>query len=158
MNVLVVDDDEMTRGLIARFVSRAGHHVIGEAEDGVAALEMLENVAPDVIITDCQMPRLNGIAMVKRLRESGRETRVVMLSGQTDHAVIEVALQAGVDEYLMEARCRSFEIDFEVLGAGAMKPAACWKFYSSRARRSQRLTSSRRFIGSVERIVRVHHT
>jgi DNA-binding response OmpR family regulator len=122
MDVLVVDDDEMTRGLVARFVSRAGHRVIGEAEDGIAALEMLGNVAPDVVVTDCQMPRLDGIGMVRKIRESGREVRVVMLSGQTDQAVIDAALRAGVDAYLVKPM-DPMEL-VSALGAGAMKPAA----------------------------------
>jgi DNA-binding response OmpR family regulator len=102
MDVLVVDDDPMARGLVARFVMRAGHRVVAQAEDGLAALALIGRAMPDVIITDCQMPNLDGIGMARRIRATGNETRIVMLSGQSERAVIDLAFAAGVDAYLIK--------------------------------------------------------
>ena len=105
MHVLVVDDDPMARGLVARFLTRAGHTVVGTAEDGIAALELAAWVNPEVIVTDCQMPRLDGIGLAKALRSMGFGNRIVMVSGQSDPDLIDSARAAGVDEYLLKPLC-----------------------------------------------------
>jgi DNA-binding NarL/FixJ family response regulator len=105
MHVLVVDDDPVVRALVARFLRLAGHTVVGTAEDGVAALELAAFAKPEVVVTDCQMPRLDGIGLAKALRRMGFDSRIVMVSGQSDPALIDTALAAGVDEYLVKPLC-----------------------------------------------------
>jgi DNA-binding response OmpR family regulator len=100
MHVLLVDDDVPLRQVLARFLHGAGVDTISEADDGEAALAALERIRPDLVLTDCEMPRLDGISLVHRLRARGNAVPVIMLSAQGDPHVIVTAIKAGVNNYL----------------------------------------------------------
>jgi CheY-like chemotaxis protein len=77
--------------------------VLAEFSDGQAAFDLLtadEDAAPDLILTDCQMPRMDGIALVRHLRARGNETPVIMLSGHHDACIADLARAAGVNYFL----------------------------------------------------------
>jgi CheY-like chemotaxis protein len=76
--------------------------VLAQPTDGAEALEALEQLQPDVILTDRDMPRVDGIEFVRRLRAAGDQTPVVMLSGQSELAAIAQATAAGVTRYLVK--------------------------------------------------------
>ena len=100
MRVLVVEDDLQLRAVLAIFCRTLGAEVLAESADGVEALDQLQTCSPDLILTDCQMPRMDGIALVRQLRARGDRTPVIMISGQLDPQVIERAYDAGVSHYL----------------------------------------------------------
>jgi CheY-like chemotaxis protein len=100
VRVIIVEDDTQFRVALGLTLKRMGADVLAEISDGQAALEWLKSQHPDLILTDCQMPRLDGIALVRRLRARGDQTPVIMISGQTEEQIIEIALEAGVSQYL----------------------------------------------------------
>ena len=100
MRVLVVEDDLQLRVVLAVFCRALGAEVLGESADGVEALDALRSLRPDLILTDCQMPRMDGITLVRRLRARGDSTPVIMISGQLDPQVVARAYEAGVSHYL----------------------------------------------------------
>jgi CheY-like chemotaxis protein len=100
MRVLVVDNDARLRRLLALVLGQLGFTHITQAADGSAAILALSDGPLDLIVTDLQMPHMDGIGLVRRLREGGDRTPVIMVSGQTDPKVIALARQAGVDHYL----------------------------------------------------------
>jgi two-component system response regulator DesR len=102
MRVLLVEDDTQLRTVLAIFCRTLGVEVLGESADGVEALETLRagDVQPDLILTDCQMPRMDGIALVRQLRAAGDRTPVIMISGQLDPQIVQRAYAAGVSHYL----------------------------------------------------------
>lgn len=77
--ILVVDDSATIRMTISRFLRRCGFELIMEAEDGIAALEIMERTAPDLVITDLLMPRLDGLGLCRRLRSEDRWRKVPIL-------------------------------------------------------------------------------
>jgi DNA-binding response OmpR family regulator len=100
MHVLLVDDDAGLRQVLGRLLHSSGFDTVAEAADGEEALTLLLTVHPDLIVTDWQMPRLDGIAFVRKLRARGDQTPVIMLSGHGDPHVIVTAIKAGVNNYL----------------------------------------------------------
>ena len=100
MRVVVVEDDLRLRSLLAVFFRSIGADVLAAPADGLEALELLESLHPDLIVTDCQMPRLDGISLVRRLRARGDRTPIIMMSGQTDPTIRNLALAAGANQYL----------------------------------------------------------
>ena len=106
VRVVVVEDDRLFRSVLATYCRSIGMHVVAEIPDGQAALELLSDdnadgtEHPDLILTDCQMPRMDGISLVRHLRARGDGTPVIMLSGQQDARVAEVARAAGVNCFL----------------------------------------------------------
>ncbi|SAK51313.1 sensor kinase/response regulator fusion protein [Caballeronia temeraria] len=99
--VLVVDDNADLRDYMRRMLIAAGHDV-SVAADGEDALAIARAVHPDVIVSDVMMPRLDGFALVRALREDDvlRKTPVVMLSARAGEEARVDGLEAGADDYL----------------------------------------------------------
>ena len=102
--VLVADDDRIVRRIVVAKLSGLGYEV-REAEDGREALDLLEDgEVPDLLITDSLMPRMNGLELVRSIRNSPDDALsalpVIMLtSRQSEHNVIE-GLETGLDDYV----------------------------------------------------------
>ncbi len=95
--VLVVDDDEMIRRLL-RVVLEADEIEVVEAADGDAALALLEDLKPTVIVLDVMMPGLDGVEVCRRIDH--RTAKVVMLTARDDPDLEVAATEAGADAFL----------------------------------------------------------
>ena len=102
MTIVIVEDHAQTRSALGVLLRGLGADVLAEAPDGQAALELLATQHPDLILTDCQMPRLDGIGLVRRLRARGDHTPVIMISGRHEPQIKELALAAGVSLFLFK--------------------------------------------------------
>lgn len=80
IKVLVVDDEKGIRFLLSEVLSNRGFEV-SLAEDGQESLEKLEENHFDLVITDINMPRLDGVSMLKRMRKTGREEKIIIMTG-----------------------------------------------------------------------------
>lgn len=100
-HILVVDDEIGALKLIGIMLERGGFEVV-EARDARAALEVLDGVAPDLIILDVMMPGMNGIDLCKviRQREATQKTPVLILSARGDAESIIHGIEAGANDYL----------------------------------------------------------
>src|SRR3954451_17300169 len=100
MQIALIDDDVLQRSLLCKAMSRVGLSVCQQAGDGDEALRILKQSASraDVIITDCDMPKMNGIQLTQALRKAGDSRPILMLSGHPE--VADEALQAGVTQFL----------------------------------------------------------
>lgn len=99
--VLTVDDDELILAIASRVLQAEGLSVIA-ARDGAEALELIDSLRPDIILTDVDMPSVNGLELVRHLREDPELTRipVVFLSSLSQTSDIVRALELGGDDYL----------------------------------------------------------
>jgi DNA-binding NarL/FixJ family response regulator len=105
IRLLLVDDEPaIRRGLRMRLALESDVEVVGEAADGVAALEQVERLAPQVVLMDVEMPGLDGIATVRELRARSAGVAVVMLSMHDDAATVERALAAGAAAFVAKHR------------------------------------------------------
>ena len=102
--VLLVDDDLIVRMFLKDVLQweKLGFEVAGDARDGEEALEMAQKYQPDLILTDISMPRMNGVELVRRLREQGYDGVLIVLSCHDDFELVKSALQSGADEYLLK--------------------------------------------------------
>ena len=116
MNVLLVEDDPAVRGAVERALRHAGHQP-ALATDGVRALEQATAVPYDAVILDLGLPGLDGLEVCRRLRASGNEVPVLMLTARAAVTERVAGLDAGADDYLVKpfaldellARLRAFE-------------------------------------------------
>jgi DNA-binding NarL/FixJ family response regulator len=103
IRVLLVDDHAVVReGLRAFLELQDGIEVVGEAQDGEQALEQAGQLTPDVILMDLVMPRLDGVAAMRRLRAAESRARVVVLTSFLDDERLLPAIQAGAAGYLLK--------------------------------------------------------
>jgi CheY-like chemotaxis protein len=100
--VLIVDDDQFIRKLIATTLEDVSEFDLHEAGDGVEALEVARREHPSLVFLDVDMPRLNGIDACRRLREDSetRDLTIVMLTAAHGDSVESEAEQAGADMFL----------------------------------------------------------
>ncbi|WP_164821305.1 response regulator [Paenibacillus koleovorans] len=104
MNVLIVDDEPIIRiGLRSMLDWRgAGLTLLGEAEDGEEALAILESQPVDLLVTDLLMPRMDGLELLRRIKDSGRDVGIVVLSCLDDFAWVKEAMKLGARDYILK--------------------------------------------------------
>jgi two-component system, chemotaxis family, chemotaxis protein CheY len=102
--VLVVDDNQYMRKMIRTLLVNCGVKDIYEATDGIAALDSIRTVAPDVVILDWEMPLLSGPELVRIVRSPGvfpmPDVPIIMLTGHGERWRVVEAVRLGVNEYL----------------------------------------------------------
>jgi len=113
IRVLIVDDHPLVRGGLRSLLQRTGEFdVVGEGADGYEAVELAALHAPDVILLDVAMPRLNGADAAQYIRDKAPLAGVIMLSMHADESYVLRALKSGARGYLLKASPES-----EVLSA-----------------------------------------
>lgn len=97
--ILVVDDEESLRDLVATALSFVGYEV-ATAADGLDALGLLPSFLPDLLVLDVMMPRVDGLEVLRRMRADGDRTPVVLLTARDAPAEVVEALAAGGDDHV----------------------------------------------------------
>lgn len=109
VRLLLADDHRLLREGLRRSMSDAGFDVVGEACDGVEAIRLASELAPDVILMDVTMPNCDGVEACRQVIESGARSRIVMLTMHADQEVLADAIRAGAAGYLTKD-CSTREI------------------------------------------------
>lgn len=103
LKFVIADDHEIVReGIAALCAAQPEIEVAGQCADGYSALDMIAALRPDFAILDLNMPGLTGVEVVRRLREQGSATRVMILSISRDETTVAEALRSGADAYLLK--------------------------------------------------------
>lgn len=106
MKILVVDDSSTMRRIIGNVIMQLGFNKedYDEAEDGVKAWKMLNEGQYDVILTDWNMPNMNGLELVKKIRANGShiKTPIIMITTEGGRGEVIAALRAGVNNYIVK--------------------------------------------------------
>jgi CheY-like chemotaxis protein len=106
LNVLVVDDSQFMRKLVRNLLVNIGVKNIYEAADGIAGLDAIRTVEPDLVILDWEMPLLNGPELVRIVRSPGvfptPDLPIIMLSAHGERWRVVEAVRLGVNEYLVK--------------------------------------------------------
>ncbi len=102
--IIVVDDEEDLRKSLIRKIQweKIGLSVVGEAENGIDALELVEKLEPDLLLTDIQMPFMTGIELAREVREIRPTTQIIFLSGYDDFSYAQQAIQYNIISYLLK--------------------------------------------------------
>ena len=104
IKLLVVDDEIWIRERISKEIpwESVQAEVVGTAEDGQEALEMAEELEPDIIITDIRMPGFDGIELLRELRKKSLDIKVILLSGYNDFSYAKEAIKYGAFDYILK--------------------------------------------------------
>ncbi|KFC82186.1 two-component system response regulator RssB [Buttiauxella agrestis] len=99
--ILIVEDEPVFRSLLENYLSSLGA-IIAVATDGIDALEKISTFAPDLLICDLAMPRMNGLKLVEHLRNEGVQTPILVISATENMSDIAKALRFGVQDVLLK--------------------------------------------------------
>lgn len=104
IKVLIVDDEYLLRELIKDSLNyeELGYEIIGEAEDGIVALEKVDLLRPQLIILDINIPFINGIELSKVIREKYEDIKIIILTGYSEFEYAKECIKIGVDDYLLK--------------------------------------------------------
>ncbi len=103
LRLVVVDDHALfRRGLVGLLEEMPGFQVVGQASDGQQALPLIEQSRPDIVLLDLNMPVMDGIAVLRALKERKVQARVMMLTISQNDADLLDAIRAGADGYLLK--------------------------------------------------------
>jgi CheY-like chemotaxis protein/anti-sigma regulatory factor (Ser/Thr protein kinase) len=95
----VVDDEELLRDMLVRSLSRLGYEALS-AQDGEQALDMFKAQAFDLVLSDVRMPGMDGLALLRVIKEINPRMPVIMISGESDTAMVVAALKAGAENFI----------------------------------------------------------
>ena len=104
IRVLVVDDSKSMRRIVRKFLESAGVLEVVEAKDGKDALEMMGKSSVDLLVSDLNMPRMNGLELLAALRARGFSPGIcfVMLTVEAVQKTMNLALESGADSYIVK--------------------------------------------------------
>ena len=103
VSVLLADDHPVVRNGMRNLIeAETEFFVVGEAEDGLQAVQLVEELTPDIVIIDMMMPRLNGLEAIRQIKSRFPNTQCIVLSMQSADPYIVQALKAGASGYILK--------------------------------------------------------
>jgi len=103
IRVVIADDHNLVRQGIRAILEKADDlEVVGEAEDGIEAVQLAQSTLPDIVVMDISMPRLNGTQATQRIQALRLPTRVVILSMYSEKSLVRQALRLGAQAYVLK--------------------------------------------------------
>lgn len=107
IRILVVDDESVVRdGVVAILSFQTDMKVVGEAEDGLKALELAKQTKPDVVLLDMHMPKLNGLEAIPKLKEISPKSRILVLTSFAESDRVYQTIKAGALGFLLKDATR----------------------------------------------------
>ncbi len=100
--ILVVDDAAFMRMMIKEILTKNGYVVVGEASDGVQAVEKYKELKPDLVTMDITMPEMDGIQALKEIRKIDGAAKIIMCSAMGQQAMVIDAIQAGARDFIVK--------------------------------------------------------
>ena len=100
--ILIVDDAAFMRMMLKDILTKNGYEVIGEAANGVQAVEKYKELKPDLVTMDITMPEMDGIQALREIKKIDANAKVIMCSAMGQQAMVIDAIQAGAKDFIVK--------------------------------------------------------
>lgn len=100
--VLICDDAAFMRVMIKDILTKNGYEVVGEAENGLVAVDKYAETKPDLVMMDITMPELDGIQALKKIKEADAGATVIMCSAMGQQAMVIESIQSGAKDFIVK--------------------------------------------------------
>lgn len=100
--IVIVDDNDLTRSLLRGLLVAEGYQVVGEANNGDQGFEMILRIRPDIVCLDVNMPKTDGLTVLRQIRQHVPEQVVVMVTGNTDRDTVQGAITGGAAGFIVK--------------------------------------------------------
>lgn len=100
--ILIVDDASFMRMMIKDILTKNGFTVVGEAENGLKAIEKYKELNPELVIMDITMPEMDGVQAVKEIKKINNNAKIIMCSAMGQQAMVIEAIQAGAKDFIVK--------------------------------------------------------
>ncbi|MBC2579749.1 response regulator [Clostridium sp. DJ247] len=100
--VLIVDDAAFMRMMVKDILEKNGFEVIGEAANGVKAVELYQNQRPDIVTMDITMPEMDGIEATKKIKAIDSTAKIIMCSAMGQQNMVMEAIRAGAKDFIVK--------------------------------------------------------
>ena len=100
--IMVVDDAAFMRMMLKDILTKGGYEVVGEAENGLKAVDKYKEVTPDLVLMDITMPELDGIGAVKQIKGLDPNAKIIMCSAMGQQAMVLESIQAGAKDFIVK--------------------------------------------------------
>jgi two-component system chemotaxis response regulator CheY len=100
--VLIVDDAAFMRMMLKDILEKNGFEVVGEAPNGLKAVELYQNVRPDIVTMDITMPDMDGIEAVKKIKSIDSAAKIIMCSAMGQQNMVMEAIKAGARDFIVK--------------------------------------------------------
>ena len=101
-NILIVDDAAFMRMMVKDILTKGGYNVVGEAENGVVAVQKYAELKPDLVTLDITMPEMDGIQALKKIKEADANATVIMCSAMGQQAMVIESIQSGAKDFIVK--------------------------------------------------------
>jgi len=102
VSVVIVDDNDMMRTILRSILRGEEYDVVGEARNGVLAVEIVERMKPDIVCMDVLMPEKNGLEAMAEIKQTLPETEFIMITGSADPETVQDAIMNGAGGYIVK--------------------------------------------------------
>jgi two-component system chemotaxis response regulator CheY len=100
--ILTVDDAAFIRKALIMIFERHGYEVVGEAENGVQAINLYKKLQPDLVTMDITMPEMNGISAVKAIKEIDPNSKIIVISAAGQESMVREAITSGAKGFIVK--------------------------------------------------------
>ena len=101
-SVLICDDAAFMRVMIKDILTKNGYEVVGEAENGMVAVDKYNETKPDLVMMDITMPEMDGIQALKKIKETDGNANIIMCSAMGQQAMVIESIQSGAKDFIVK--------------------------------------------------------
>ena len=102
VRVLLVDDIEFMQFIEKNMLEEAGYEIVGQARDGVEAVEKFQELKPDIVIMDISMPKMDGVSALKKIMEIDKNAKVIICSAMGQQEYIKESIALGAKDFVIK--------------------------------------------------------